>query len=926
MRVHPPFDRLGAEVLSGAEAEHLDGCARCRVDRRLLLASLVDAEVPGLSVAREALEHARAGMVSSAGFSEVLSSFPAPRATRDVGLGSGEAVGGYVVDGLLGTGGMAVVYRVVHAKLRSLHALKLLAAPGHELRTRLLREGRVQGRLRHPNIVSVTDVVEHEGSPALVLEYVPGPTLDQARRAVDLSLDEVDALAIDVIAGVAAAHQQGFIHRDLKPSNVLLDPSGPDLVAKVADFGLAKAVGSEPVDHLRTQTGGMLGTLLYMSPEQLRDPRLADARSDVFALGALLYELVSDRRCFAGVDAVDIMGRITSGERRPLPANLPQRMVEAIDAALSVDPAERPDSAAAVLDLWTAGRTVQRPTWASERVSRIGALHRMTELPPSPPAPPIGRRRQLWPWLLGSAGGVAALAVGAGWLAFPASSELAVMVVHEIPGAPGRNGGTQLVAVAADDLEGVFTPSCVSSGSACAAEEPGSDAWVPLVQAPAGPFERPWERVGFAGVEARIEGEVYQGLGEGFAPGERPTLELDGLEIPVSMRLPTAPELLVDATRPLMPAHDEAVEIRWRPGGGGVPFIEVRPRQGGGRLYHLADDGVFTLPAEVFPPAPSQTDVVFGRTARERVDVRGRSVSVLARTQQVLTVVRVDEERAYLSGLAPCEETKIRPPLAPGHYWMLMDGEAVGQPMKWDCWARPNAGFMPVYPVVVGPGERVAVRVATPEGDPLLWVAKHPFCLPQNCLASPDRSGSSEVVVLDAPGESASTFNVGIVDADGVGGLVLIDVVELAPPEAQTAELLWVEATEADGPDRAELRITAAADLEYRLGLAETESPDGWYGEDCLHGSTMGDVHVCHEFVGEVGGLTRVADGHRVRSGETTLFWPDIGRGLTVYLEARNTLRPDGRPWCWVWGPRPEYYAQRGCEVFSSLEPPVPGR
>ena len=141
--------------------------------------------------------------------------------TEDL-LPVGTQLGRYTIEGLLGQGGMAAVYKVRHDQLNTLQALKMLTVPGRNIRKRLVQEGRVQAALRHPNIVSVMDIIEHDHQPGLVMEYVDGPTLEQLLQARELAWYEVDHLARGILRGVKAAHNEGLIHRDLKPANVLI--------------------------------------------------------------------------------------------------------------------------------------------------------------------------------------------------------------------------------------------------------------------------------------------------------------------------------------------------------------------------------------------------------------------------------------------------------------------------------------------------------------------------------------------------------------------------------------------------------------------------------------------------------------------------------------------------------------------------------
>jgi len=267
-------------------------------------------------------------------------------------LSIGQTIERYTVDAFVGQGGMAVVYRVRHNRLGSLHALKVLAVARPGIRERLLREGRVQAGLHHPNVVAVTDVLDLSGTPALLMEYVPGPTLETWLEDNSPTLDEALALFRGVCTGVGEAHTRDLVHRDLKPANVLLAPRSAGVIPKVTDFGIAKIVRD-------TQTPGAtgsqvaMGTPCYMAPEQIRDARSVDQRADIFSLGCMLYELVTGVRPFDGPDVLSLLNSVARGEYLPprerVP-DLPDEVVKTIDGALQIDADERIPDCATLLD------------------------------------------------------------------------------------------------------------------------------------------------------------------------------------------------------------------------------------------------------------------------------------------------------------------------------------------------------------------------------------------------------------------------------------------------------------------------------------------------------------------------------------------------------------------------------------------------
>lgn len=268
----------------------------------------------------------------------------------------------YIIEGPLGSGGIANVFAARHVTLQTLHAVKVVAVPSPEVQARLLQEGRLQGSLRHPNVVSVTDVVTVRGSPGLVMELIDGPTLAELLNDHPPSLAQADSLARGILSGVVAAHAHGLVHRDLKPRNILLAPNGRELMPKIADFGLAKIL--EARGGMNTRQGAILGTPNYMAPEQIRNAADTDARADVFALGAVLYELVTGEKAFPGSNMMEVFRKIDDGQYRPpreLAANLPGRMERAIVGALRTERSERIQTAEDLMEIWFADATSDGP-------------------------------------------------------------------------------------------------------------------------------------------------------------------------------------------------------------------------------------------------------------------------------------------------------------------------------------------------------------------------------------------------------------------------------------------------------------------------------------------------------------------------------------------------------------------------------------
>src|SRR5215470_831441 len=207
---------------------------------------------------------------------------------------SGTRVGPYEVIAQIGAGGMGEVYKARDTRLDRVVAIKVLRehlTGNPERQTRFEREARLLSQLNHPHICTLHDVGEHEGATYLVLELLDGETLaDRLERSRPHALPLKDALAIavDVAEALEAAHGRGIVHRDVKPSNIMLTAAG----AKLLDFGISKAVLEGTASQTATAEGRMVGTVPYMAPEQL-EGRDADARSDSFSFGAVLYEMVT---------------------------------------------------------------------------------------------------------------------------------------------------------------------------------------------------------------------------------------------------------------------------------------------------------------------------------------------------------------------------------------------------------------------------------------------------------------------------------------------------------------------------------------------------------------------------------------------------------------------------------------------------------
>jgi serine/threonine protein kinase len=281
-------------------------------------------------------------------------------------LAAGSRLGPYEIQSAIGAGGMGEVYKAVDTRLSRTVAIKVL--PPHvsaqpDMQQRFEREARTIAGLTHPHICTLHDVGEDNGTHFLVMEYVEGETLADRLSRGPLSVDEALAIAVAILEALDQAHRQNVVHRDLKPANVMLTRTGapgsgasqaPRTSAsrlKLLDFGLAKwtapeatvAFSSQPTRLDVTAQGTIVGTLEYMAPEQI-EGRDADARTDIFAFGAVLYEMLTGRRAFEGKSQAGLIGAIMKAEPRPIShvqPLTPAALEHVVARCLAKDPEER---------------------------------------------------------------------------------------------------------------------------------------------------------------------------------------------------------------------------------------------------------------------------------------------------------------------------------------------------------------------------------------------------------------------------------------------------------------------------------------------------------------------------------------------------------------------------------------------------------
>jgi eukaryotic-like serine/threonine-protein kinase len=298
-------------------------------------------------------------------------------------LPTGSKVDRYIVEGKIGEGGMATVYRVRHETLGTPHALKVLSITSKEVRRRLEQEGRLQSQLQHENIVRVTDVLpDVQGQPGLLMEFVEGPSLEYWLSRYQPTLEEALTLFRGISAGIGYAHHKGLIHRDLKPANVLLSLTEDRLTPKVADFGLAKELDKLAVGGA-TRTGATMGTPGYMAPEQIRDASSADRRADLWSLGCVLYRLTCGIPPFEGDDIIELFNQVAAGDYLPtrrVKPGLPEPVHVIIERLLDVNRHTRLSDASVLID-WLDGRIELLPDKPPMGVALPKATYPTTELP-----------------------------------------------------------------------------------------------------------------------------------------------------------------------------------------------------------------------------------------------------------------------------------------------------------------------------------------------------------------------------------------------------------------------------------------------------------------------------------------------------------------------------------------------------------------
>src|SRR5215472_8217454 len=261
----------------------------------------------------------------------------------------GRVLSHYRLEEPLGQGGMGLLYRATDLKLARAVVIKLLArhlVSDETAKARFIREARAASALDHPNIATVYEIGEAEGELFIAMALYDGETLRQRLEKGRLGVKEALDVLRQVALGLEAAHRAGIVHRDIKPANILMTTTG---TVKLLDFGLAKLV-SDSQPQAMTQAGQTMGTVLYMSPEQLRGGSV-DARADLWALGVLAYEVLAGISPFQTDSNAGTVARILHEDPPSLTTvpNVPDWLAQLVSRLLRKEPAERPPSASDVL-------------------------------------------------------------------------------------------------------------------------------------------------------------------------------------------------------------------------------------------------------------------------------------------------------------------------------------------------------------------------------------------------------------------------------------------------------------------------------------------------------------------------------------------------------------------------------------------------
>ncbi|MCU1235798.1 MAG: serine/threonine protein kinase, partial [Candidatus Solibacter sp.] len=304
----------------------------------------------------------------------------------------GRTISHYQVTEKLGSGGMGEIFKARDPRLNRTVAIKILAGSAMgdpDRRRRFIQEAQAASGLNHPNIITIHDILSDEDSDFMVMEYVSGKTLAELIHAGGVGVENTLRYGVQIADALAAAHAAGIVHRDLKPGNVMVTDSG---LVKILDFGLAKVSmaanltdATQTLGTPMTVEGSILGTVSYMSPEQAQGGKI-DARSDIFAFGSLMYEMLTGHKAFSGPSAIATLTAILRDEPAPIKdfaPDCPPELEEIIGRALRKAPGDR----------WQSMQEVHGVLGGLRQKFESGILYGTKVVPP--PAKKISRNMQL---------------------------------------------------------------------------------------------------------------------------------------------------------------------------------------------------------------------------------------------------------------------------------------------------------------------------------------------------------------------------------------------------------------------------------------------------------------------------------------------------------------------------------------------------
>jgi hypothetical protein len=545
-----------------------------------------------------------------------------------VALTLGTRLGPYEVTAPIGAGGMGEVYKATDTRLDRTVAIKVLpehVASDPERKQRFEREAKTLASLSHPNICNIHDVGSQEGIGFLVMEFLEGETLEQRLRKGALPLDQALQISIQIADALAAAHRAAIIHRDLKPGNVMQTKSG----AKLLDFGLAKTGTPAVAGGLSmlpttppglTQQGTILGTFQYMAPEQLEGHE-ADARTDIFAIGAVLYETFTGKKAFEGKSQASLIGAILRED--PPPVSRVQWLAPAaLDRIISTCLAKDPD------DRYQSTRDLLRDLkWVSSGTTD-GAAARMV-------APPARSNRV--PWLVAGVAAIALIVTAAvalrptGEVTLPGPVRFTITAPESMSFGGPRAGGTGVatqVAVSPDGRNVVFVAGDGTTYQIWL-RPVGAEAATPIPGTEGGtfPFWSPDSQfIGF------------------FAGGKLKKVQIGGGPAIVLADAPSGRggSWSRDNVIVFVPATDAGTGILRVSGAGGVPAVVTKVDSATGetnhRWPHFLPDGrhfIYTASTGVCCPAAKPSTIRIGS---------------LDSTEAVVTLFQTESSVSYASG------------------------------------------------------------------------------------------------------------------------------------------------------------------------------------------------------------------------------------------------------------------------------------